>query len=58
MRSCCFGPKVNSSCELTTGLGVGAGAGAGGWGLGARRADVRLLFFGEVVEFADAVRTG
>lgn len=29
-RSCCFGPKVNSSGVLTTGLGVGVGVGAGG----------------------------
>lgn len=52
-RSCCFGPKVNSSCVLTTGLGVGVGD--GGWGLGAGG---RLRFFGEVAEFADTVRMG
>lgn len=47
-QSSYIGPKVNSSCALTTGLGAGAGGSAG----------ERLRFCGEVVEFADTVRTG
>lgn len=51
-RSYCFGPKVNSSCVLTTGLGVGVGGAGGQVGGG------RLRSFGEVADFADTVRTG